>query len=488
MGQALLQTNQEVAFRVQPGPQTALVSCPIQEIFFGGARGGGKTFCLLLDWVKHCGEFGSHSSGVIFRKSYKELEEVVKTAVTICRPLGGRYVGQDMRMPNGSVLKFRHLNRDPDADDYQGHQYTWIAFDEVTNWATPNAINKLRACLRSAVVPPERLRFILTGNPGGAGHNWVKARYIDAGRPYEVIREHDPDIGGYRKRVFIPSLFKDNPALAENDPMYLSRLKDSGPDWLVKAWIEGDWNIVAGGMFDDVLDMRTPHEHGGQVWGYGSKCAPFRIPRSWRVDRSFDWGSSAPFHVGWYAESDGTTAFAANGCPIIVPRGTVFHIAEWYGWNGQPNVGLKMLAKDVALGILEREKFLKENLLSGQIIKPGPADTAIWNAENGVCIGDDMQAVGCKWTPADKRPGSRKNGWEAMRRVFKAAGHAVIEEPAFIAFDTCTNFWRTIPVASRDERDMDDLDTNTEDHVADSVRYRVQNILREVRVQRLQGL
>lgn len=477
-----------VVFKAQPGPQSALLSCPVQEIFFGGARGGGKTFVLALDWVAHSNRYGADAAGVIFRKSYKELEEVVKAFKTVTWHLGGRVVGSDLRMPNGALLKFRHLNRDADADDYQGHQYTWIGFDEVTNWASDVAINKLRACLRSATIPPEGLRLLFTGNPGGAGHNWVKARYVDAGRPYEIIREYDEDLQGYKNRVFIPSLLSDNPALAENDPMYLSRLKDAGPEWLVRAWILGDWSIIAGGMFDDVLDTKTPHGVGEKIWGYGSKCAPFRIPATWRVDRAFDWGSSAPFSVAWYAQSDGTRAISQDGCPIEVPRGTVFRIAEWYGWSGKPNVGLKMLSEDVAKEILEREIAIRRTLLSNNVIKAGPADTSIYNAEDGVSIGDNMAKHGVKWTRADKRPGSRTNGWETCRRFLKAASKGAIEEPAFICFDTCLQWWRTIPVAPRDEKDMDDLDTDTEDHIADEWRYRLQNCVREIKVKRLKGM
>lgn len=481
--------EEDLEFAPQPGPQTSFVACPVEEIFFGGARGGGKTFVLALDWADHQDKYGKHAKGIIFRKSYKELEEVVNAFKTVCYPLGGRVVGQDLRMPNGAVVKFRHLNRDADADDYQGHQYTWMAFDEVTNWATATAINKVKACLRSANIPPDGLRLLFTGNPGGVGHNWVKARYIDPARPYEIIKEYDEDIDDYKTRVFIPSLLKDNPALAENDPKYVSRLKDAGPPWLVKAWIEGDWSIIAGGMFDDVLDTKTPHGVGDKVWGFGSTCPPFKIPSSWRVDRAFDWGSSAPFSVGWYAESDGTDAVAANGCRISVPRGTVFRIAEYYGWDGKtPNAGLKMLATEVADEIKEREVAIKRTLLSGQEIKAGPADTSIWNAENGVCIHDDMKKRKVKWTKADKRPGSRINGWEKCRKMLKAAGHAVIEEPAFICFDTCRQWWRTVPVAPRDEKNTDDLDTATEDHIADEWRYRLQQVVRAVRVEQLSGI
>jgi len=465
------------------------VQCPVQEVFYGGARGGGKTFGLVLDWAIHSSRYGASVRGVLFRKTYRELEEVIEAAKKVCIPLGAEYRSgaYTLTMPNGAVLRFRHLARDSDADNYQGHQYSWMAFDEVTNWPSAAPINKLRACLRSADVPAKGLRFLLTGNPGGAGHNWVKRRYIDPARPYEPIKEWDEDLQGYRTRVFIPSLFKDNPALAENDPMYLSRLKESGPDWLVKAWIEGDWNIIAGGMFDDVIDTKTPHDNRG-IWGYGSKCAPFRIPSSWRVDRAFDWGSSAPFSVGWYAESDGADAVAENGARISVPRGTVFRIAEWYGYTGEPNVGLRMLAKDVAKGIKEREKQLKSGLLSSQSIKPGPADSAIYNAEDGVCIADNMELEGVKWTAADKRAGSRKSGWERMREMLAAAGKPVIEDPALIVFDTCREWWRTVPVLPRSDKDIDDVDTATEDHIGDECRYRCMNMVREVKVRRLHGL
>lgn len=775
------ETPTETAAAAQPGPQMALLACPISEIFFGGARGGGKTYAILLDWVRHSAKWAEHAQGIVFRRTYKELEEVVKTARVICNPIGGKVVGQELRMPNGAVLKFRHLLRDSDADDYQGHQYcvaegttilmadgtaraieqvavgdsvwtlegakrvtatiapyvtpcveavtafgsqvhptthpvltawgwqsyasaletdskesvrtnqepgrplsvsvaarlsrpdlerrsrllskdpstspqrhgiflrlweesrafrglvlagrprqqellrlvrdlfpglcgvsyeqlgletaggfqsgcywadyqcdesppsptdsghddiptltgaaspsqtrcTWdelgsirecipaggepyvhpysgevrhpteasyygacemtpcgdrrvfdltveganhyitcdtrlinrnsfMAFDEITNWASRAPLAKVGACLRSAVVAPQDLRYIATGNPGGPGHNWVKARYIDPARPYEVIKEYDEDVGGHKSRVFIPSLLADNPALAENDPMYLSRLKDSGPDWLVKAWIAGDWNIVAGGMFDDVLDTSTPHEHKGRVWGYGSKCAPFRIPSTWKVDRGFDWGSSAPFAVAWFAQSDGTEAVAEDGRVILVPRGTIFMIHEWYGWKeGQPNVGLRMRNADIAKGIVERDKIIEQRLLSGQKVKPGPADSAIYSAEDGVSIADKMAAEKCKWVPADKRPGSRVAGWQAIRDRFKDSARPIIEAPGLIIFDTCRQFWRTVPVLPRDDKRIDDVDTTTEDHIGDLLRYRVMNVPRDVTVRSLKGL
>jgi hypothetical protein len=221
--------------------------------------------------------------------------------------------------------------------------------------------------------------------------------------------------------------------------------------------LEGDWNIVAGGMFDDVYSQEI-HE-----------ISPFNIPSSWRIDRSFDWGSSKPFSVGWWAESDGTEATLPDDSKKAWPRGTLFRIGEWYGWSGQPNEGCKMLAVEVAKGILDRELSAPW----GSRVEPGPADNSIFDAENGVCIADDMAKLGIRWERSDKSPGSRKTGWEAMRRMFKACRKHPMEEPGLYVFNTCRDgFIRTVPALIRDQNKTDDVDTNAEDHCGDEARYR----------------
>jgi len=462
----------------QEGPQKAMITSPVYEVLFGGARGGGKTYGALLDWVYHSDRLGKKASGIIFRRTYDELDEVVKTAANLYVPLGARHLvgARSFEFPNGAILKYRFLEKDSDADRYQGHQYTWICFDEVTNWANPAPLNKLRACLRGPI-DPRQFRLLCTGNPGGPGHNWVKARYIDAAPPY--VPHGTPG----KRIVFIPSLYKDNPALALNDPGYLDRITEDVPEWLAKAWVDGDWNIVAGGMFDDVWDTTTPHATMDEKpWGFGNICQPFVIPHSWSIKRSFDWGSSRPFSVGWWAVSDGTWAKAPGERTVIVPAGTMFRIHEWYGSTGEPDVGLKLLATEVAEEIIEIERDLtkKGGIAPGHKIKAGPADAAIYAAENGVCIADDMRKNGVTWLPADKSPGSRVNGWERMRQMFKAAGQPVIENPALIVFNTCRDFIRTVPVLPRDKKKIDDVDTSVEDHIGDETRYAVMKPARKL--------
>lgn len=439
----------------QLGPQWALVACPVEDALFGGARGGGKTHGILLDWLSHQDEHGKHARGLLARRSQPELDEVQAQASELFPGFGGVYRVQARTwvFPSGASLKLRHLERDDDAEKYQGHAYTWIGVDEAGNFPSPTPIDKLRACLRSTHGIPCFLR--LTGNPGGVGHNWLKRRYIDPAPP---MTPHYDDLAKCW-RVFIPSKLADNPALALNDPGYVNRIAAAtvGNDSLLKAWLDGDWDIVAGGMFDD-LWLRSVHV-----------LEPFRIPKNWRVDRAFDWGSTRPYSVGFWAESDGTEA--PNG--RWYPPGTLFRIAEMYGCvPGQPNVGTKRLASEVGREILQVEQTLN---IQGRVEK-GPADPSIFSVENGKSIGDDMRRAGVAWTPGDHRPGSRKNGWERMRKYLKAAlpgSEGYGEEPALYVFETCVEWIRTVPTLPRDKKKSDDVDTTAEDHAGDETRYRL---------------
>lgn len=429
----------------QKGKQSALISCPANEICYGGARGGGKTYGALLDWLTHAHRYGDKAKGILFRKTYPELENVEEKASSIYPLFGGVYLTQKRtwRFPNGAVLKLRYLDKDKDADNYQGHEYNWMCFEEAGNWPRPDPLDKLRACLRSAEGVKHRL--ILTCNPGGVGHNWVKARYIDPCPPMKIVGDDDWN------KVYIPAKVTDNPRLLEADPQYISRLKESGPDWLVRAWLDGDWDIIAGGMFDDVWS-RDVHV-----------LKQFEIPKSWRVDRGFDWGSSKPFAVCWFAESDGTPV-TIDGQERHFPRGSVFQILELYGCEeGKPNTGIKALASEIAAKI----KVIDDSIELR--VNAGPADSAIYNTENGSSIADDMLPI--RWTKADKSAGSRVHGWQSIRRMLKNAKTG--EEAGFYVFDNCIHTIRTLPTLPRDDKKIDDIDTDSEDHIADVIRYRL---------------
>lgn len=232
-----------LVWRPQRGPQSLLIACPADDILFGGARGGGKTDALLGDAGIYSQTYAPHFRGLLIRRTYDELDEVVARSQDLFLPLGakwqaGRYT---WRFPWGGFLKLRYLKRDEDASRYQGHSYNWLGEDEAGNFPDVRPLDKLTATLRDKHGVP--IREIKTANPGGPGQAWLVDRYIKPAPPMVPVR--DPVTG--RVRVYIPSRITDNMALLGNDPGYVNRLRGSGPSWLVSAWLKGDWHATQEG-------------------------------------------------------------------------------------------------------------------------------------------------------------------------------------------------------------------------------------------------
>lgn len=146
-----------------------------------------------------------------------------------------------------------------------------------------------------------------------------------------------------------------------------------------------------------------------------------------------------------------------------------------------------MLARDIALGIKEREG---KGLLSLCKVHPGPADNSIFDVENGVCIANDMSQEGVKWTTSNKSPGSRKNGFEVMRSMLSeplkaAKEQRPMEAPGMFVFNTCIHFTRTIPTLPRSTTDPEDVNSKAEDHVYDETRYRALDSKKTTRTQEI---
>jgi hypothetical protein len=461
-----------VIWQPQPGPQTALLECDVFEVFYGGARGGGKTESSIGDWLQHSAMYGEGAIGIFVRRKLTQLAEVIARTKQIFKKIGATYNEQQKTwtMPGDGRLKFVYLERDSDAEEYQGHNYTRIYVEELTNFPNSSPIDKLRATLRSGTGVPVGMR--LTGNPGGPGHNWVKARYIDPDpKGYRIIRELTTfDLDGEKKtvyldRVFIPSKIGDNLLLMRNDPTYILRLRQSGSEALVKAWLEGNWDIVDGAYFDEWSDANVL----SMDW-------LDRIPKSALRFRAHDWGSAKPASTGWYAVSDGTWG---------LPKGALVKYREWYTAK-KPNVGMKLTADVMAMGIMTREGAVFNE--HGQKIRDpiegvryGAADPAIFIRNGGPSIGEVMAMKGCAWRPADNK---RLPGWESMR--WRLAGDlcapnefatareiapGVWRAPMLYFLECCEDSIRTIPTLQHDEKNPEDLDTEAEDHAADETRY-----------------
>ncbi|HEX7048643.1 MAG TPA: terminase family protein [Longimicrobiales bacterium] len=446
--------------------QSLAFESPATEILYGGAAGGGKSHLMRVAALAWCVAIPGLQV-YLFRRTSPDLFKNHMEGPTGFPALLQPWLAEGTARINYSKgwvevgtsrIHLCHCQYEKDVYKYQGAEIHVLLVDELTHFTRTQYVF-LRSRVRlGGLEVPEHLRdrfprILCASNPGGVGHNWVKAMFVDPAPPMQIWRAAREDGGMLRQ--YIPARLEDNPSLLENDPEYETRLEGLGNPSLVRAMRNGDWNIVSGGMFDDVWD---PAVH---------VLPPFAPPASWRIDRSLDWGSSKPFSVGWWTESDGTAP--AGDRPF--PRGSLIRIAEWYGWDGKtPNVGCRMSDVDVARGIVERERAFPW----GARVKPGPADSQIFFAEPGrQSIADVMAQGGVHWTEADKRPGSRKLGWEAMRRMLRAAIDRDPDQPHLYVLETCRQFIRTVPVLPRSERDPDDVDTDAEDHVADETRYRI---------------
>lgn len=432
------------------------MKCPADEIFYGGARGGGKTDGMLGKFAVKAQRYGEHCVGVFFRRSREDLKEAIERSRQIYGPIGAKWVEQKKwwTFPNGARLKFEYLDRDADADNYQGHNYTDVFFEELTHWGDPAPVNKLRATLRSAVGVP--CQFHATGNPGGPGHQWVKARYItpapegwklmweDFTNPFtqEVVRKN---------RVFIPSKLSDNRYLGG---AYVANLYQSGSKELVRAWLAGDWDVVEGAFFD--------------CWDSSRHVVrPFTVPKDWTRFRSGDWGSAKPFSFGWWAVVGDKFKTPDGGW---LPRGCLVRYREWYGMQpGKPNTGLKLHADKVGQHIALLEK-------SDPKLVGGVLDPAAFSEDGGPPLSERINAelIKAQLVPFRKADNKRVPGRGAMGGWDQVRGRLVGDAdglPMLVMFSTCVDSIRTVPALQHDPLKPEDLDTEGEDHAADDIRY-----------------
>lgn len=408
--------------------QGLALSCPAFELFYGGAAGGGKSDFLLADFLAGCNKYGKDWRGVLFRRTTKELEELIMRARELYIPLGAKYneTRSTFTFPTGSILRMRYLDRDADVMNYQGHQYTWVGFDELGNYPTDFCYTYMISRIRSAAGAGGERYIRAAGNPGGVGHSWIKKRFIDGKQPNVIYRDEEGNT-----RCFIPSLLDDNKHIMKNDPDYEKRLKMM-PKYLYEALRNGNWDIAAGSAFEEF--SREKHV-----------IKPFALGGDWFKFASMDWGYSRPFSIGWWA---------------VNSLGRVIRFREWYGCEkNEHNKGLKMGAAEVA-----REAF---KISAGFGCEIMVADPAVWNKQDKApSIADKFSSAGFKMVKANN---DRINGKMQLHQFLKEdCGDG---KPLLQVFETCTDFIRTIPVLLPDKNNFEDIDTSLEDHIYDETRY-----------------
>jgi hypothetical protein len=433
----------EVIFKPNDGPQTDFLSANEQEVLYGGAAGGGKSYAMLADPVRYLNN--EHAKMLLVRKSTEELRELVSVSKVLYPKAipGIRFLERDKTWiaPSGASLWMSYLDADDDVTRYQGQAYNWIGFDELTQWGSPFAWNYMRSRLRTTKASGLKLYQRATTNPGGAGHSWVKKAFIDPAKPGKPFWAIDPETGETLtwpanharageplfQRRFIPATLYDNPYLAE-DGMYEANLM-SMPEHQRKQLLDGNWDVAEGAAFSEF--NRKIHT-----------IEPFDIPSSWPRFRAADYGYSSYSGIVWFA---------------IAPSGQLIVYRELYV--------SKVLAEDLADQILEAEY--------GEKMRYGVLDSSLWHkrGDTGPSIAERMILKGCRWRPADRSRGSRIAGKNEIHRRLQIDEYT--GEPRMVIFHTCRNLISQLPSIPLSKTNPEDVDTHSEDHLYDALRYGV---------------
>lgn len=433
--------SSNVVWAPQPGPQEAFIKCPFEESFYGGAAGGGKSDALIGDFAAGVEQYGDAWRGVMFRRYIPDLGELERRCIEIFGPIYGVECYKKstrtwhLPTPKGtSTLKLAAMEDRNDVYKHYGFQYTWIGFDELTQWESDWWYENLFTRLRSASGAPCYMRS--ASNPGNVGHAWVKDRFRigihPAMQPFEVtIGEGDHSVT--RTRVFIPAKLDDNRILMENDPGYKARLGSIADPVMRRALMDGDWDIVAGAAFpefrkDTHVIPSAPPPPGVLCW------------------RACDWGYDKPYAVLWaYRDFDG----------III----IFH--ELYGQGDKPNVGSRESEEEV------RDKIVAYERDMGITVSEAWLDPQCWGeAGGGPTIYDKLGGAKLGWRPWPKGPRSRVNQKSQIHTILRV----INGRPQCRIMAHCQALIRTLSSIPTSQINPEDVNSDFEDHSYDALR------------------
>ena len=436
-----IEETRNVIFQPNKGPQTDFLAAGEREVLYGGSAGGGKSYAMLADPLRYMGH--PSFSGLLLRHTTEELRELIFKSQELYPKIWKGIKWSERKMqwvaPSGARLWLSYLDRDDDVLRYQGLAFSWIGFDELTQWATPFAWNYMRSRLRSVSHDlPVYMRA--TTNPGGRGHGWVKKMFIDpapAGKSFEAQDIETGEVLRYPeghskagkalfKRRFIPARLMDNPYLAEQGDYEAMLL--SLPEQQRRQLLEGDWDIKEGAAFTEF--NRDIHV-----------VEPYTIPNNWVKFRACDYGYGSKSAVLWIAVSPSEK--------LVVYRELYVSI---------------VLATDLADMVVELE-------INDGNIRYGVLDSSLWHkrGDTGPSLAEQMITRGCRWRPSDRSKGSRVAGKNEIHRRLQVDDFT--EEPRLVFFNTCTHTISQLPAIPLDKKNSEDVDTTSEDHLYDALRY-----------------
>jgi len=425
---------------LQPKQELALnKSFDTGVLFYGGAKGGGKSYLVRAREVIRRLQY-PNSKGLIVRKTYPELRANHIIPFFKEYPVIREWFNKADKIiywPNGSTTEFSYLQTTDDVYTYQGREYDDISIDEITQHE--EEVFKILRTSNRTTNPKIKPTMMLTGNPGGPGHAWVKRIFID--RMFQD-NERPEDFD------FVQASVYDNLALLSADPGYIQRLMDL-PEAKRRAYLEGDWDVFEGAVFHEF--RRSKHT-----------IEPFVPSDEFPHFLGVDWG-----YVGKKTDQG---AFSAHAMALVEEtdsRGDKFSrliiYKEWYGKEKTPEEWAKIIKMSAPV------KF-----------NAGVADASMFNrnSDGSISISQRMEKTWNKkrhWLTL--KPGTRNR----LSRV--AATHdwlkiAPDDMPYMMFTENCKHLTRTLPLLIYDtnKTKLEDVDTTLEDHLWDSASYAWTNI------------
>ena len=399
--------------------QRQFIEAQADEVLFGGAAGGGKSYGQLIDALLYALRYPG-SRQLVLRRTLPELEKsLIRASLSIFprslyRYNAAQHVGQ---FHNKSLIDFGYCDQERDVYRYQSAEYDVIRFDELTHF-TESMYLYLLSRLRGANPFPKAVKSAT--NPGGVGHQWVKSRFIDIGPP-DMVHWF---AGG--SRLYLPSRVQDNGFLTRADPDYVRRLENL-PERERRALLYGDWDLFEGQYFS--MWDRQVHV-----------IRPFVIPGHWRRYFTMDYGRDM-LAAFWLAVDE-------HG------RAVVYREVYRHG----------LLAGEAA----ELVRGMTQENVSAWYAPPD-----MWNrhSDTGRSTADIFALHGIGLTRAKN---DRVQGWYDLAEWLRPFEDEQGQRTAALrVFDCCPNLIRTLPALRYDDRNPNDAAREPHEltHAPDAIRY-----------------
>lgn len=480
-----LKDGRQVHSVAQPGAQEAFLAMLEREGLFAGPRGSGKTKTLIECFAQFIGHgYGEALKGIVLRASLNGFDEFMALCRDLFIPIWGdsaQYNKNNHRWTwsSGESLQIAHFGEEGDAQRYLGQSFPIVLWEELTAFANDSFYKNMLATNRSAHGVPLMVRS--TTNPGGVGHNWVRMRFAPPEPESGHILGNRIVVEGIDRRAIVSTMY-ENQRLLSVDHSYRDMIRAAAKDASMEAaWLNGSWNITAGGLFDAAF-----LECGESF--ILPDIPVQKIPQGWTIKSGFDWGESEPWACLWIAISDGTPITLDDKTHFRFRRGDILVFDELYGMeDGRPNEGLRLTVSEVKEAIIARENETGLRYHDGNQwryqVRRGVADSQIFvqrvTAHDAESIYDTFEAQhrynghiqrGLRWEPAEKPAGSRATGWAAIRNHLYAT-KGLRDRPGLFITKRCEHTLRTLKDLPRDLKKPDDCPRGSEDHCGDTLRY-----------------